>query len=266
MPQNLEFFFSWWLARHPSLYGVQSKLKEHGRHGSMTGSHGMSERYMKTDPWMVEFLWDQWIDQYTIVRWGLMGWEESINFLFHSLQRLQIVQLQNFLRTFCKEKEGSEEMSCRKCQQILKAIERQLASCCRNHALGVYHSAEWSWEWSEVWILILQCCLLIRQKFFDISNPSNWLQLFYSIPSIRPPFLKLAQHGTACSDTPILLLFVDSARAHLRSAAFSSSDKFLASCSRAHLTNSFQDVSNTIFFTFQLHDFWNFQVINFKCT
>ena len=120
----------------------------------------------------------------------------------------------------------------------------QLTSGCRNHALGVHHSAEWSWEWSEVWILILHdiavllaLLLLHTSQIFDMSN----VQLTTAFLLSDRPLWNLAEL------VQILLLFVDSARAHLRSAAFSSSDKFLASCSRAHLTNSF--VCNTMFFT-----------------
>lgn len=85
--------------------------------------------------------------------------------------------------------------------------------------------------------MILQLALLHTSQIFDMSN----VQLTTAFLLSDRPLWNLAEL------VQILLLFVDSARAHLRSAAFSSSDKFLASCSRAHLTNSF--VCSTMFFS-----------------
>lgn len=95
---------------------------------------------------------------------------------------------------------------------------------------------KWSVDLDIAWYCSAACSSTYFANLWYVQRPID-----HCIPSIRPPSMKLAEL------VQILLLFVDSARAHLRSAAFSSSDKFLASCSRAHLTNSF--VCSTMFFS-----------------
>ena len=118
----------------------------------------------------------------------------------------------------------------------------QLTSGCRNHALGVHHSAEWSWEWSEVWILILHdiaVLLALRHtsQIFDMSN----VQLTTAfLLSDHPLWSWQNLFRYSC----YLLTVRERILGQLHLVP---QDKFLASCSRAHLTNSF--VCSTMFFS-----------------
>ena len=134
----------------------------------------------------------------------------------------------------------------------------QLTSGCRNHALGVHHSAEWSWEWSEVWILILHdiaVLLALRHtsQIFDMSNVQlttafllsdhplwSWQNLFrYSCYLLTVRERILGQ----------LHLVPQTSSWHLVAVRISPTASFVAPC-----------------FFHQLHDFWNFQMLNVICS